>query len=502
MKSERRFWRSSSGLALLLLAMLLPVLSDAAEPNRVELLNAMKKATVFMSEEVSLHGGHVWVVSEDMSRRWGEVPARPSQIWLQGGTERVGQVMLDAFEATQDNYYLGVARKAADALIYGQHPSGGWHYFIDFDPTGVPAWYEAHASKFIFGVEEHRYFYGNATFDDHVTQDATQFLLRFYNISKEAAYREPTLKALEFLLRSQYPNGAWPQRYPLRDDYAHDGFPDYTSFYTLNDGSAQANIELLLDAHTSLGNPRYLEGARLGVDALIALQGPVGQACWAEQYGFDMQPIAARTHEPAGYVVRESLGVVSVLQRFYLLTGDRKYLDPIPRCFDWFDRINRESAAEMYPRPRYWEPGSNRPLYVVKTEELTPEGYGVFEWTTDPIETDCDGKPCKGNGKRIVDVALHRARYDEVSSLDGPAERASYLADTLERLSQRRPHKKDAGDIIAALDARGAWITDGNSVNQSNAKSEAELHPMIRGISTRTFVDRLSVLIASLENSE
>jgi len=78
------------GIMILLLsnAAWLP-LSLAAEPTREEVLTAMKKATRFMREDVAVRGGYVWVVSEDLSRRWGEVPARPSQIWLQGGTERV-----------------------------------------------------------------------------------------------------------------------------------------------------------------------------------------------------------------------------------------------------------------------------------------------------------------------------------------------------------------------------------------------------------------------------
>lgn len=474
--------------------------ATATEPTRAEILDAMHAATAFMADHVALNGGYVWTVSEDLTKRWGELAARPSQIWLQGGTERVGQVMLDAWEATQDDYYLDVARRAANAIVYGQHPLGGWHYFIDFDPAGTAEWYETTASKFRFGMEEYRHFYGNATFDDRVTADAAAFLLRFYNLTKEAAYREPVLKALDFVLEAQYPNGAWPQRYPLRDEYAHDGFPDYTAYYTLNDGVADGNIELLLEAYRTLGSPRYFEGARRGVDALIALQGPDGQACWAEQYGFDLRPIAARTHEPAGYVVRESLWAVHRLADFYLMTGDARYLAPIPRCLDWFGRIDRESAAKKYPRPRYWEPGTNRPLYVVKTDALTPESYGIFRWTTDPAKAVCDGGPCEGDGKPIVDVAPYRAQYDEVAALETRAARTDYLARLLEQRSRRARSDETVADIIAALDSRGAWVTDGIQVNQPNARSEAELHPLVRGIGTGTFVARMSALIAALKD--
>jgi hypothetical protein len=492
-------------LGLLLAALLSPLPAPAAEPARDEVLAAMKKASRFMRESVAVRGGHVWVVSEDLKRRWGEVPARPTQIWLQGGTESMGQAMLDAYEVTGDAFYLDAARAAADAIVYGQTPAGGWHYFIDFDPTGLPGWYEKTASRFRYGYEEYRHYYGNATFDDQVTPDAARFLLRYYNVTLKPAYRESLFKALDFVIEAQYPNGLWPQRYPLRYDYAHDGFPDYTSYYTLNDGATEAAVELLLDAWETLGDPRYFAAARLAVEGLIAIQGPEDQGGWAEQYGPDLRPVAARTHEPAGYVVRESLGVIDLLSRFWLLTGDPRYLAPIPRAIAWFERINQESAEERFPRPRYWEPGTNRPVYVVRIDKRTPEGYGQYTWTTDPANTRCDGQPCRGDGEPVVDVAEVRSAYQEISSLATPDTRAAYL-DALrarEQQAARAPRSEEGvADIIAALDPRGAWVTEGLSVNEPNFTTGADVQQSVTGISTRVFVDRLSALIAGLPDKE
>ncbi|HKE95965.1 MAG TPA: pectate lyase [Povalibacter sp.] len=469
--------------------------ASAAEPTREEALVAMQKAASFMTEKVALNGGYVWTVSEDLRQRWGEIPARRSQIWLQGGTERVGQVLLDAYEATGDTYYLAAARKAADALIFGQNPLGGWHYFIDFDPPGLQEWYETQASRFHYGYEEFRHYYGNATNDDRVTSDAAEFLLRFYRTTHEAAYREPVLKALDFALQAQYPNGAWPQRYPLRHEFAHDGLPDYTSFYTLNDGATEGYIRLLLDAYDTLGDQRYFDGARRGVDALIALQGPDGQAGWAEQYGLDMRPATARTHEPAGYVVRESAATIRLLQLFYLLTGDTRYLAPVPRCLDWFDRINRESAAKRYPIPRYWEPGTNLPLYVVRVDEPTSEGYGKYKWVTDPAQTRCDNGPCRGDGKPIINVAALRAEQQTIAALTTPKARAARLEVMRTRNRTLRRGSGTAAEAIASMDARGAWVTDNISVPQVDAPVTSEQHISIRGISTQVFVDRMGTLI-------
>ena len=474
--------------------------ASPAPPARDELLVTMKKAATFMDRKIALHGGYVWLVSEDLSRRWGEIPARPSQIWLQGGTELVGQVMLDAYEATQDAYYLEVARKAADALVFGQHPLGGWHYFIDFDPAGIPEWYEKEASHFRYGYEEYRHYYGNATFDDRVTLDAAMFLLRFYRTTHEAAYREPVLKALDFVLLAQFKNGAWPQRFPLRDEYAHDGLPDYTSFYTLNDGATMGAVELLLDAHETFADSRYFESVRRAMAALIEMQGPGKEGAWGEQHGRDMRPIAARTHEPAGYVVRESRMSMAMLENFYLRTGDPQYLAPVPRLLDWYDRINRESAAEKYPTPRYWEPGTNRPIYVVRIPGLTPEGYGKYIWTTDPAKARCDGQPCKADGKPIVDVAPLRAAYAAHVALTTPQARAAQLARQRARRARQPRGSETVASIISSMDARGAWVTDGNVVPRPNSPANEDESETIRGISTRVFADRMEALIESLRD--
>ena len=95
-----------------------------AKPTDSRTLDAMRKATEFMVDTVSVNGGYVWIVSDDLSERWGEAPARPTQIWVHNGTVDAGMMFIDAYETTGDRYYLECAEKAANALIYGQHPLG------------------------------------------------------------------------------------------------------------------------------------------------------------------------------------------------------------------------------------------------------------------------------------------------------------------------------------------------------------------------------------------
>jgi hypothetical protein len=63
---------------------------------------AMLRATKFMEDEVSTQGGFVWYYKPDLSRRWGEMEAYKTMIWVQdGGTVTVGHMLLDAYHATR-----------------------------------------------------------------------------------------------------------------------------------------------------------------------------------------------------------------------------------------------------------------------------------------------------------------------------------------------------------------------------------------------------------------
>lgn len=485
---------------LVLFFLLFPTILFAQ--TKQEVLSAMKKATEFFSTKVSIKGGYVWNISEDFSRHYGEVPARNSQIWIQSGTPLVGMTMLDAYEATGDKFYLQVAEKAADALAWGQRPTGGWHYMIDFEPKGVQDYYKNLASKFKWGMEEQRFFNGNATFDDGNSQSATRFLLRLYVTTKNEKYKQPLLKALNFILTAQYPNGAFPQRFPLHFDYVHDDFPDYTSYYTLNDGATVTAIQVLVDAYENLGDKKYWDAAKRAVDFLIAVQGPEDQGAWAEQYHPEtMQPVKARTHEPAGFVVRESEQVIEILEMFYELTGDRRYLRPIPLCLNWFDRLNKEALEFKRPPARYYELGTNLPVYVIRTNETYEHGYGKYLWTHTPQGNNqgSSGGWDSSQVRQIVNVEPIRKEYERIKSMDTVTAKAEYESSRNWNGSHPKVDNQWLKDTIKAMDNRGAWVTDCR-VLKLDAKEKNGLNSgdfeMIKGYSTGIFVRNVSIMTA------
>ena len=95
----------------------LKALAQGLAPSRDQVLATMRKATTFMAEKAAYEGGYVWSYLPDFSRRFGEMEAYPTMIWVQPpGTATMGHLFLDAYHATGDEYYYEAAKKAAQAL--------------------------------------------------------------------------------------------------------------------------------------------------------------------------------------------------------------------------------------------------------------------------------------------------------------------------------------------------------------------------------------------------
>lgn len=462
--------------------------SASSQPSRDTVLKAMKSAAKFMAEDVSFRGGYVYQYSADLSRQWGEIPARPTQIWTQPpGTPTVGILYLEAYRTTGDPLFLDYAECAADALIFGQHPAGGWHYLIDFDMPGIRKWYDEVASK-CWGWEEYYHYYGNCTFDDQSTSEPTRFLLELYMTTLDPKYRVPLLKALGFILEAQYPNGGWPQRYPLMNDYPHDGHPDYTSYYTYNDGVISENIDILIDAWERLGSEEYREAAIRGMDFYLISQLPKPQAGWAQQYTMDMQPGAARTYEPAALNVQDSVSNMYDLMKFYTITGDKRYLKPIPDAIEWLEQsVINTDPSKNYTHTGFYEPGTNKPLYY-HFEGTSPEDYRFW------FDQDMTGAWWYRRTAN-PDIAKIRRDYERVSALTPRQAKAEYEAkkNAAGKVSRVDPEKVQT--IISSLDTRGAWITD-ISIENFSSGGMLEVPPeTIRGIDIQVFERNMSTLI-------
>lgn len=406
----------------LLLAVVLPMAtagaqpatpSQAVPPSRAQVLDTMKRATAFMQDKVSYKGGYVWAYLPDLSRRWGELEATPTMIWIQPpGTATVGHLLLDAFHATGDDFYYRAAARVGTALMAAQHPAGGWNYVHDFaGEDALKKWY-ATVGRNAWRLEEFQHYYGNATFDDGGTAESARLLLRLYAERKDPAVKAGLDRAIAFVLDSQYPNGAWPQRFPKGEAASLHGLPDYTAYYTFNDDVAAENIDFLVQAFGVLGDPRLLTAARKGMDAFVLMQQPAPQAGWGLQHTPDLKPAAARSYEPRALVTHTTGRNVELLIEFYRMTGDARFLARVPEALDWLDSVKlpAELARPGRTHPTFVEVGTNRPLYVHRRGSNVVNG-----------EYYVDGNPEKTLGHygsfRFVDVPGLRKQYEDARAL-------------------------------------------------------------------------------------
>ena len=379
----------------------------------------MKRATTFMVDKVSYNGGYVWSYLPDMSRRWGEMEARETMIWLQPpGTASMGHLFLDAYHATGDEYYYAAAEKVAAAVIWGQHPSGGWNYLVDFaGDRSLQDWY-ATIGRNAWRLEEFQHYYGNATFDDQVSTDAAKFLLRVYVEKHDPRYKPPLDKAIQFVLDSQYPIGGWPQRFPLRHDFGKQGNEDYTSYLTFNDDVAAENISFLLECYQILGDQRLLDPIIRGMNSFLVTQQGAPQPGWGLQYTLDLKPAAARTYEPKSLATHTTATNIGHLLEFYELTGETKFLARVPEALNWLDslRYPANEAHGNFTHPTFIELGTNKPLYVHRRGSNATNGVYYFDY--DNTHTIGHYGPM-----RKLDTEKLRKRYEELLAM--PVDKAT-----------------------------------------------------------------------------
>ncbi len=410
-------------------------------------LEGAKKATTFLTEQVSTEGGYLWRYSADLKLREGEGIVTTRTVWVQPpGTPSVGEAFLRLYKATGDAQFLQAARAVGDALRRGQMRSGGWQAMVEFEPSRRKKW--------AYRVDkQHKKSKDQSSLDDDKTQSAIRFVVQLDQATRfqDKAIHEMALFALDGLLsKGQLPNGGFPQvwtseriagssRTDLRASYpdswsrTYQGHKQYWYRYTLNDNLAPDVIDTLLLASDIYEDRRYREAALKLADFLLLAQMPDTQPAWAQQYSFDMQPIWARKFEPAAITGGESQNVIRTLMHVYAKTGDRKYLAPIPKALSYL----KKSELPDGKLARFYELRSNRPLYFTKDYRLTYDDSNLPTHYAFKIPSRVDGL---------------RSAYERLAKIP-PAE-----------LPKKSPPARSVGDdevrrVLRDLDSRGAWLT-------------------------------------------
>jgi hypothetical protein len=272
---------------------------------------------------------------------------------------------------------------------------------------------------------------------------------------KEPAIHDAARYGLDSLLKAQYPNGAWPQRFsefpdPAAFPVVRASYPEswprtwpgtkYNSYYTLNDNALADVIDVMIDASKVYGDPRYRAAAEKGGGFLILAQMPEPQPAWAQQYDAAMHPAWARKFEPPAVTGGESQEALAILLQLYRETGDAHYLEPVPRALDYL----RRSRLPDGRLARFYELETNRPLYFTRDYQLT--------YSDADMPTHYSFKTSDRTDRIARDYEELRARKP------GRVERAGRSAKTTVRPSKSQ--EDQVKSVIAELDDRGRWLSD------------------------------------------
>jgi len=270
----------------------------------------------------------------------------------------------DVLQQPTEWYSSETGRKVADNILLYQRPSGGWPKDVDMTvPPVAPA-----PSR------------PDATIDNGATTTQIRVLSQ---VSGEP-YRTAALRGIDYLLAAQYPNGGWPQFYPLRTDYSR--------HITFND-NAMINAAMLL-REIAAGQPpfTYVDGDRRSraADAvrrataiIVKMQVPVNGTltAWCAQHdAVTLEPRPARAYEHVSLSGAETTGIV----RFLMTQPSSPDVErAIDAAVAWLTMVRLPDGQWA----RFYEIGTNRPIFsgrdgIVRYQlsEIEQERRDGYSW--------------------------------------------------------------------------------------------------------------------------
>ncbi|HUJ12013.1 MAG TPA: pectate lyase [Verrucomicrobiae bacterium] len=302
-------------------------------------------------------------------------------------------LLMRALSANQPQafYREADALRIADIVVSFQTPAGGWSKNLDLTQ-------HARAPGEGFAPDNRSLYLGDAdfdaprdthwnyvgTFDNGATVAQLRYLAKVISAvgtGTGAVYRASFLRGLDYIFAAQYPNGGWPQVWPLQGGY-HDAI-------TYNDNAMINVLNLLTDVAAGTNDyafvPRHSRelaeaSVKRGVDCILATQIIEGgrRTVWCQQHApLTLEPESARNYEMPSQCASESDDVMMFLMR--LPHPDSRVVNAVYAAAAWFEktkingvafRRDGENGRRLVPAPgngpiwaRYYQIGTDRPIF-------------------------------------------------------------------------------------------------------------------------------------------
>ncbi len=358
--------------------------------------------------ERQMQGDHAFLQNE--MRTIGPVkPVTPHEV---KGVKGINLDQADSWYGQPDG------RRIADIIVSFQTPAGGWSKNLDMTSSNrAPGEAFAPDNNSLFIAtndndtpwDAHWNYVG--TFDNDATITQLRFLARTVTATgaeSGASYRAAFLRGLDYIFAAQYPNGGWPQVWPLEGGY-HDTI-------TIND-DAMLNVLTLL-RYVADGTNEFAfvpaetraqaeASFQRGLDCLLACQIVVDgrRTVWCQQHdALTLQSASARNYEMPALTSGESAHIVLFLMQ--LPHPGSNVFVAVRAAVAWFDATRMNNVAfrgtgavgrMLVPAPgtgpiwsRYYEIGTDRPIFGDRDKsihdnvnEISRERRKGYSWFND-----------------------------------------------------------------------------------------------------------------------
>ena len=317
-----------------------------------------------------------------------------------------------------DWYGGGEALRIADIVVSFQTPAGGWSKNLDMSlhprapgETFAPDNRSRALAAADFDTPHRTNWNYVGTFDNDATMTELRYLAKVITViesDRSGSYRQAFLRGIGYIVAAQYPNGGWPQVWPLEGGY-HD-------MITYNDDASVNLLGLLREVSRGTNefafapvSLRAMAGSsvRRGVDCLLATQIVVGghRTVWCQQHDpLTLQPASGRNYEMPSQVSSESAEIVLFLMR--LPNPSPQVVAAVHAAVAWFEKTKisgktfqraGDDGRRLVSAPgsgplwaRYYEISTDRPIFGDrdktihdKLEEISQERRRGYAWYRD-----------------------------------------------------------------------------------------------------------------------
>jgi PelA/Pel-15E family pectate lyase len=299
-------------------------------------------------------------------------------------------------------FYAGdEAVRIADNVLLYQRNTGGWQKGVNM------ARVLSGKDKAQLRKDKNK---KDSILDNGATHTQMRYLARVYDATKLERFKKAFLEAVDYLLRAQYPNGGWPQRYPNPSGYSR--------YITFNDVAMIGAMTVLRDIaekkppYTLVDEQRRKKAEKAvqkGIECILKCQIIVGgkRTAWCQQHDEKtFEPRPARIYEKISICGGESVGVVRFLMSIDNPTEE--IVEAIQSAVAWFDRVKLTGIRQInkpdesgrgYDKviirdatappiwARFYQIGTNRPIFcgrdgIIKSSlaEIEHERRTGYSW--------------------------------------------------------------------------------------------------------------------------